>query len=213
MHQDKEYSIWNETRNLMSKDSVKISKLFLDKLIANDDSLLDSLFKYKFAAKMIPQNSKILEMNCDQGFGAPILGEMSTTYVGFDKNPSSIQNAKQSFTKDTFTFTSKIINSTKFDVVVDLNSYKFLEDLKNFDYQIIEKYLRQDGIFIISIENKIFHDKTKYKKALQNMLIEKFQSYFSFILKFHSQNNFIDSGFSTNADHLFLICMEKQQGK
>ena len=106
MEKNKEYSVWQETQNLMDKNYIKMSKSFLDKLTATDTSLLDIFFKYKFAAKMIPEDSKILEINCNKGFGAPILGEMSKHYVGFDTNSSFINIAKQTFTKETFSFIS-----------------------------------------------------------------------------------------------------------
>ncbi len=208
MKKNEEYLVWQETQNLMENKFVNIDSSFLDTLISTDHPLIEILSKYKFASKMIPSNSDILEISCRKGFGSPILGEMAKNYIGFDENPHFISLAKKAYIQNNFKFISEIKFDKFFDVIVDLNSYKALDDKTLFDIKLTQELLKKDGIFLFGIPNKLLNKKNDINH-LQDHIQSHAQKYFNFILKFYSHNHFINSGFSIKADYLFLICFEQ----
>ncbi|NGX28412.1 MAG: hypothetical protein K940chlam1_00591 [Candidatus Anoxychlamydiales bacterium] len=204
-----EYSFWNATQNLMSKDLLKFDSSFLEHLASKENDLVDQLCKYKFAAKMAHKNANILEINCGHGFGSPIIAEMAKNYVGIDSNTDLIGLAKENFKGKKFTFSKDIDNKALFDVIINLNSFQALDSIVNFENNYIENHLTNNGIFILGISNNTDKNDLSHIQNLQNFIVKKMQKSFQFVLKFHSVNNFVYSGLTTKAEYLFLICFEK----
>ncbi len=117
------------------------------------------LSRYFFATRFA-FGKKVLDLGCGKGYGTRVLAEVSSSVLGVDLNPESIEFAKTTYShknlkfdrRDVRVITDDIRHS--FDVIV---SFEVLEHLSPADADVFMKtikgLLKIDGVLILSTPN------------------------------------------------------------
>ncbi|MGE5421656.1 MAG: class I SAM-dependent methyltransferase, partial [Ignavibacteriales bacterium] len=77
-------SRWEQVRENHTVDCVTLGPFVSYQLRKTPRRLIFVLSRYKFAAKLIGENKRILEVGSSEGLGAVILGEFAEKVVGID---------------------------------------------------------------------------------------------------------------------------------
>lgn len=106
--------------------------------------------------KYIPSNKTILDVGCGSGYLSKLLKEKNNIVYGIDSSKEACEIAKQYIDKvicrDIEKIKKTIFKNEFFDIIIFSDILEHLKDpliiLKNF-----KKYLKDDGIIIISLPN------------------------------------------------------------
>ena len=94
----RELDKWNTAKDLMAVDKpITLGPYFSHIIQRSPRRLLHLLSYYKFAAKMIGNDKKIMDVGCSEGFGSIILSEFASSFLGVDIDGPAIDQAQKSF--------------------------------------------------------------------------------------------------------------------
>jgi 2-polyprenyl-3-methyl-5-hydroxy-6-metoxy-1,4-benzoquinol methylase len=116
--------------------------------------------RYDFA-KNFCFGKKVLDIACGYGYGSYELAKHAESVVGVDLSNEVIEHAKKKYHTPNLNFvngnaTDELFNDEEFDVVVSFETIEHLsEDDRHQFYRLIHKYLKKNGMFIISTPNKL----------------------------------------------------------
>jgi len=170
---------------------VSILTTFTGERIIPDDLYLDDvlfqrhLAAYKFIAKYIKAETKILDAGCGEGYGSDFLSTKCRKIVGVDIAIETIENARRRYRQDNLEFL--VTNSTNlcfpdniFDVVCSFQVIEHIEDYQRYLGEL-KRVLVPHGFIILSTPNKItsppgnpYHIKEFYPDELTRTMQEYF---------------------------------------
>ena len=181
------------------------------------------LARYKFASKMMKQGGSVLEVGCGDAFGAPILKQNASKYLGIDVDErlihdnsdrlKKIENLDLSLHDST---SSKMEN--KYDTVLNIDV------LEHLDSDVEEKFLVNSinsldefGVYICGTPSIYSKDYASEQSAIQHINLksapekkELFEKYFNFVWIFSMNDELVHTGFSPMAHYLFAVCAGKK---
>jgi 2-polyprenyl-3-methyl-5-hydroxy-6-metoxy-1,4-benzoquinol methylase len=183
------------------------------------------LARYKFVAKMLKQGGRSLEVGCGDAFGAPIVRQHSSEYVGIDVDTRLIEDNKRRI--------SSVIPETKFllqdvtgncdhlgqfDTVFNVDVLEHLDPDKEEPFLSGSiRLLRNDGVYICgtpsaySAQYASKHSKIQHinlKTAAQKKIL--FEKHFRFVWIFSMNDEVVHTGFHPMAHYLFALCAGKK---
>ncbi len=150
---------WTEIRKLIEGESIELGPYFGHQILNSPRHMLFTLSRYKFAARMLPQDRKIrlLELGCSEGIGTLILAEPGHTVTAVDGDEQAIAHANKVLKKSNITFQSaNFIGKTfgSFDAVVSLDVIEHVERRDEDVYiNTILSNLTREGMCIIGTPN------------------------------------------------------------
>lgn len=102
----RELEKWESAKNMMAEDykPLTFGPYFSHIIRRSPRRLLHVLSYYKFAAKMIGNGKKIMDVGCSEGFGSVILAEFAHEFVGVDIDAAAIKHAASSLSSDKVSF-------------------------------------------------------------------------------------------------------------
>ncbi len=146
----KEYTLWNEYGSTQKEKSIVLGPHSSYEWNHSRRRLLFSMARYKFAMKMIgsvyqPNEKKILELGCSDGFGTHYIAEFAEHVLGVDFDEQAISYAK----------------SEKKDKNVEFKLDNFLD----------KKYGEFDGIVSFDVIEHIYpeHEENYMKTVMMNL--------------------------------------------
>lgn len=159
----KERDRWEETKNLHGSETMELGPYYTYQLKHTPRRTLFSMSYHKFAAKLIGEKKKILEVGCGEALASVMLFEFATQYVGVDVDADAIRVASRNFggpgrsfvTGDFVANTALAgISGETFDAVAcfDVIEHIFPENDPLFVSKLAEK-LAPNGILIIGTPN------------------------------------------------------------
>src|SRR5438270_444365 len=89
-----EKNLWDKVTTLLGDNRKVLGRHWSFNLLSDPKRLAFVLSRYKFAAKMIGRERRVLELGCSEGIGTPILAEFAAQYTGVDMDGPAIATAK-----------------------------------------------------------------------------------------------------------------------
>lgn len=221
MKNQPEKNIWDNTAKSLGNNKITFSHHWSYNYFNDPKRLGFVLSRYKFAHKMIPKNSKILELGCSEGIGSTILCENAKAYVGIDLDKSAIDVAINNFSNPTFTFINDDFLGKKygdFDAVVSLDVVEHIyKEHEKLFFDTINDNLSEKGLCIIGTPNitaaQYASDASKIGHVnlySQERLEKKMKEYFHQVFCFGINDEIVHTGFASMKHYLIVIGCHKK---
>ena len=213
------------------KKSIEGIKSFPSKILGPNTSriffedpklILFTLSRYKFVSKQFEGYKNILEIGCQEGFGAPIVAQNIEKYtdldfyephINFAKNNTDLDKCKFKFLHHDILLDPFLDGS--FDCAFALDVLEHIEkDQENLFFKNIQKYLsNSQGPLILgmpSIESQVYasersklghvncKSKHEFRKTCQN--------YYKYVFMFSMNDEILHTGYDPMSQYLFAIC-------
>jgi 2-polyprenyl-3-methyl-5-hydroxy-6-metoxy-1,4-benzoquinol methylase len=209
---------WQEIRKLIAGDNFELGPYFGHQVRNSTRHVLFTLSRYKFAARMLPQDRtiRVLEFGCSEGIGTLMLGER-----GHDADAEAIAYAQAVLKKPNLVFMAGNFVGKKFglfDAVVSLDVIEHIDSKDETAYlETIKNNLTSEGLCIIGTPND---SASQYaSKASQighvNMftserLTELLHKHFIHVFMFGMNDEVVHTGFYPMCHYLMAIaCMPR----
>lgn len=212
----KEASKWDAAKEHQSSERVTLGPYFSFQLKHSPRRIPFILSRYKFAAKMIGEGKKVMEVGCSEGLGTPILSEFSNRYVGLDIDEEAVKDANDNFKTEKAEFICQDFLKAKvdtFDAVVsfDVIEHIYPEHEKDFFDAVCEN-LQDYGLCIIGTPN-ITANQYASAHSMEghvNMydwkrLKASMEEYFHQVFIFSSNDEMVHTGFYPMAHYLIAM--------
>lgn len=194
-----EKEVWGKLKELIGNGQKTFGPGTSKALFTNPKEFGRQLLRYKFVAQMIGKGSSILEFQCGEALGSPILSEESVKYLGVDEDFTSIDYASKNWGSDRCSFVHDSFLGKKFgyfDAVVCLDTPS---DPAFFD--TVSANLHSDGLCMCGVTN----EQRNAEKIFAGM-----ELIFHNVLTFRVNDSVIHTGdCSLEDDLLFLGCYKR----
>ena len=95
---------WDKVAELFGNDRITLGPHYTSMLRDDPKKLLFMMSRYKFAAKIIGKNQRVLDVGCSEGIGTAILAHESKWTVGVDMDRKAIEIARENHGSDRLKF-------------------------------------------------------------------------------------------------------------
>ncbi len=197
---------WCQVVDLLKSGDWSTSEDYINKFILNPQLMTHELAYYKFAYRMIPKKSKILELNSRSSIGFNILTEDAVEYLSVSEDNDFNQEMRTNSPGNEQRFIHSNDFETgaykgKFDAIV----YFCDEARTNFDDVldlIVKVCLKKRGLFFLRIESIKNIESTS---AVD--LVKKLKKYFKVVIPFCNRDGSIQVSSRLNPNSsLFMSC-------
>lgn len=183
---------WNSVYNIFQKDEGKNRLKFGEEKSAwfykTPKKLISYLAYYKFAAKMIGPDKKVLDIGCDEGIGSYLIAQECGGCCGIDLNEEAINLAKTNYNSPAVEFcVTDCIDEKRWDAIVQLG-------LQMQSYENVAHALQKDGTAIFGVS------------ILQDDFEQQLQKYFGFVFPFCASGEIVHTGFDPKAHYFIALC-------
>lgn len=213
---------WNSAKAMMSSsEALTLGPYFSHIVRRSPRRLLHILSYYKFAAKMIGNNKKVMDVGCSEGLGSIILGEFAERFLGVDIDAPAIEIAKKSFQSEKVSFQcADFLNADlgKFDAVTcfDVIEHIYPENEETF-LKRMAAHVSNDGMVIVGTPNitsdqfaspwtKEGHVNLYSGERLKNSL----ERHFKKVVVFSANDEMVHTGYWPLAHYLLAVGFFKQ---
>ncbi|MCP4154320.1 MAG: class I SAM-dependent methyltransferase [bacterium] len=216
-----EKELWEKYGKLQKEESVKLGYHSAYQLKNTPRRILFSLSRYKFAAKLIGEEKRVLELGCSDGLGTYILTEFNREVVGVDFDREVVEWAQEnSETKNVSFICDNFLDKEygAFDAVVsfDVIEHIYKSNEKKF-MQTLCRNQAKDGIAIIGTPNIT---SQKYSSKVVNdahvnlysaeRLKKTMEEYYNNVFMFGANDEVIHTGFPAMTQYLIAVgCFKK----
>ena len=212
---------WDAVKEMMDKETIHFGDYVSHWFHKTPRRLLHSMSYYKFAAKLIGKEKRVLDIGCNEGLGTWVLATECGFAKGVDFDEKAIATAKSNWKEGPIEFSCEDVlkNSLgEWDAVVNFDVMEHIvpENVPEF-LRGITRCLKQDGIAIIgtpSLEGQQYASEIS-KKGHVNVysgekLEEQMKQYFTHVFLFGANDQVIHTGFLPMAHYLIcLACCKK----
>ena len=93
----------------------------------------DHVARYKFAARSLPEKSRVLDIGCGTGYGCRVLADAGHSVIGIDNDTESLAYAGANFHSDSIEYIERDLNGwpklgRQFDAAVCFETLEYLRD-------------------------------------------------------------------------------------
>lgn len=116
----------------------------------------DHVARYRWAAQVLPPNSKVLDLACGVGYGSFILAEAGHVVLGVDRSPEAIRYARNFYLKPDYTdFLCSDLEAfvSPFTHVDAIICFETLEHLKN-PGELLKRWTNWAPLLLASVPNE-----------------------------------------------------------
>lgn len=175
------------------------------------------LARYKFPARLIRPEDKILEVGCGSGLGAIFLSQHCRSVKGIDVNQREISEARRINRRANITFEVRDLfkypKKTKHDVIVALDVIEHMEEEsgRRFIAETAGR-LHNNGMLILGTPSRYSY---RYQGALskaahiklydQGELVNMVEKYYGRAIAFSMNDEVVHTGFSKMAWYYFVL--------
>lgn len=184
--------------------------------------MLHCMSYYKFAAKLIGKNKKVLDVGCNEGLGTYLIAKECGFAKGLDIDGKAIDVAKNNFPEEIVDFEcSDILNISpepKWDAVVnfDVIEHIFPENEKVF-FESLTSQLTPEGLAVIGTPSLISQDFTSEVSKKGHVNIYNYQQleaimkkHFHFTFLFAANDEVVHTGFMPLAHYFIAVGCKKK---
>lgn len=184
--------------------------------------LLHCMSYYKFAAKMIGPNKRVLDIGCNEGLGTWVMGKECGYCKGIDFDEEAFQKARHNFKNSCVEFSCEdFLESAPgiFDAAVcfDVIEHIYPEHALDFFKKIAEN-LHDNGTAVIGTPSLISQEFASAisKKGHVNIysherLEKELREHFEYVFLFSANDEVVHTGFLPLAHYFIaLVCKPKR---
>jgi 2-polyprenyl-3-methyl-5-hydroxy-6-metoxy-1,4-benzoquinol methylase len=139
--------------------------------------------RYAFAAKRCG-GKRVLDAGCGSGYGTRILSREARECLGVDIDPEALRLAASLFAAPGLAFavadvtTLESVADQAFEVAVALEVLEHLPPASIPDFlATVRRVLATDGTFVVSVANRVHHDKEENPLHRSEMLFDEFREW------------------------------------
>jgi len=209
---------WDYIKKGIKTKKFQLGPYFSYQVLNTPRHLLFTMSRYKFAARMLPQdkNIKILELGCQEGLGTLLLAEAGHKVLGVDFDKDAIRHAQNSIKKDNISFRwADFIGKRfgKFRAVVSLDVIEHIKtDHEDKFLKTVCANLYPSGFALIGTPNVIAKQyASKYSRASHINLysIERLDAllrkYFDNVYIFGMNDEVVHTGFYPMCHYIMAL--------
>lgn len=212
----KKISNWESVKGLMNKHEVLLGRYLSYHFTNTPRRILYSMSYYKFAAKIIGSDKRVLDIGCGEGLGTWLLKTECGYAKGIDMDKDAIDIAKENWQDSEIDFVASDFLSVKeeqYDAIAafDLIEHILVENIPNFFKKVIS-CLTHDGVAVIGTPNITSHQYASdiTKKGHVNIysserLEKEMMQYFSHVFMFGANDEVVHTGFLPMAHYLIAV--------
>jgi SAM-dependent methyltransferase len=220
-HSSAEKSLWDKVTSLLGNNRKVLGRHWSYNLLSDPKRLAFVLSRYKFAAKMIGGNRRVLELGCSEGIGTPILSEFAAQYTGVDMDGPAIATARDNWENEKCHFIeADFLGQTygSFDAIVSLDVIEHIHvEYEPLFFRAVRQNLGEDGICLIGTPNVTasayaseasqrghvnLYDAGRLETAMRTV----FHNVFLFVLN----DEIVHTGFTPMAHYLMALGCSKR---
>lgn len=205
------------SQSLKNQHPIKLDSRVADLFSNSPQTMLNILTFYKIVAKLSGKKKRILDVNCQEGFGTYLLAKECGFAKGVSASQRSIQWAMRNFQLDDIEFeycknVLKYSQEVEWDVIVyldrkncdSLNKYKTF--LKNFSGSLPLK-----GFMILGVSQQRDSCANFKSEIWVKSLQHEISQIFNHVFLFSISNEIMQAGYTTLSDRLlFLACKRRK---
>lgn len=183
------------------------------------------LARYKFVAKMLSGQRRVLEVGCADAFGTRVVQQEVGAVVAIDFDPVFIEDV-QARMRDRWSFEARVHDMLAgpvrppFDAAYSLDVLEHIEPANERRFLAnVADSLVDDGVLIVgspSIQSQTYasppskagHVNCKDAPALKSLMLE----YFANVFMFSMNDEVVHTGFYPMAHYLFAVGAGKRRG-
>jgi 2-polyprenyl-3-methyl-5-hydroxy-6-metoxy-1,4-benzoquinol methylase len=213
----RELKKWSETKEMIAgAQPITLGPYFSHIVRRSPRRLLHLLSYYKFAAKMIGVDRKIMDVGCSEGFGSIILAEFAADFLGVDIDTAAIEQAKTSFQSERTRFQCADFLKADLGVFDAVTCFDVIEHIypENEDTFLarVASHLKSNGMAVIGTPN-ITSDQYASpwtKEGHVNLysgerLRESLERHFQKVVVFSANDEIVHTGFLPMAHYLLAV--------
>ena len=214
---------WAKTKSMLKSDQVALGDYFSYQLRRTPRRTLFSLAYYKFTAKMLQPNSRVLELGCGEGLGGCILSESADSYHGVDLDSVMIDSAQSNFQEGDRSFETANVLGKQFgsyDAVVSLDVIEHIvPENDGLFWKTVSDNLGEKGVAVIGTPNIT---SQKYASEVtrsghinlydHKRMLETASEWFEYCFMFSANDELVHTGFSPMAHYLMVLACGPKRG-
>jgi len=189
-------SKWNDVAEYMKQAHlITLGKHGAHQFYCNPQEMLHELSAYKFAAKLIGNQKRVLDVGCKEGLGTFVLAKECGFAKGIDLDGEAIQSAKQNFSGPNIAFAQgNLLTETSAEIYDAVVALHVLEENRNPFLHDLQKRMQPFGIAILGIPNTAH---VPLERLLRN--------YFAHVFLFAANNEIIHPGSLSLAERIIAV--------
>lgn len=184
--------------------------------------MLFAMSYYKFAAKLIGKNKKVLDVGCNEGLGTLLLSQKCGYAKGLDFDEQAIKVASTNFTFPNLEFEFGDLLTIEKDPSFDaLVSFDVIEHIlpQNANHFLTNAFafLNKNGMAIIGTPSLISQNFASEwtKKGHVNVysherLVQEMKDHFSFVFIFAANDEIVHTGYLPLAHYFIIVGCKKR---
>jgi len=185
--------------------------------------MLHALSYYKFAAKLIGSNKRVLDIGCNEGLGSWLMAKECGFCHGIDFDEEAILTAQKNFSDASICFSCEDFLETKGDnwdaaVNFDVIEHIYPEHAKSFLQKIVDN-LKETGIAVIGTPSEISQQFASpiSKKGHVNIyshtrLEAEMKEFFEFVFLFAANDEVVHTGYLPLAHYFIAVGCKPKKG-
>jgi len=215
---------WDEVRKLIAGKGIEIGPYFGHQIQDATRHVLFTLARYKFAARMLPQDRtiKLLEVGCSEGIGTLLLAERGHEVLGIDLDAEAVAHANKVLKKPNVKFESRDFIGQKlgkFDALVSLDVIEHIEPKDEDAFMdSIRANLTPEGMCIIGTPNDTASQYASPASQIGHInmytaerLTATLRRHFVHVFPFGMNDEVVHTGFYPMCHYLvFIACMPRR---
>lgn len=184
--------------------------------------MLHCLSYYKFAAKMIGKNKKVLDVGCNEGLGTYVIAKECGFAKGIDFDQEAIHTAQQNFSEENLQFEESDVFSlpptNQWDAVIhfDVIEHIFPERVDLF-WKATSSQVSPTGLVIVgtpSLISQQFASEVSKKGHVNvyaaDRLEAEMRKFFSHVFLFSAHDEVVHTGYLPLAHYLIAVGCKKK---
>lgn len=194
---------------------IELGRFFSHMIINNPRWVLFTFARYKFAARLIGQSPllNILDLGCNEGYGALLFTEYGHKVTGVDSDMDAIKWAKNNLGEKANFIGDDFLGKCygKFDAVVSLDVIEHIEDDRMYFATVVSN-LKEDGFCIIGTINKTFEPYASKIAQLGHVnlfgaerLRDTARQYLKNVFLFGMNDEVVHTGLYPMCNYLFVL--------
>lgn len=225
---DKEYELWNRYGATQKEANIVLGPHSSYQYNNSRRHLIFTASRYKFAMKMIgsiyePNEKKILDLGCSDGFGTYYAAEYAKLVVGVDFDEEAIEFAKENYQGSNMEFRQEDFLGRKYGEFDGIVSFDVIEHIYPENVEIymrtVMANLCRGGVFIVGTPSIETQQYSKENVTGAHVNVYKGEDFYA-MLKQHFYNVFlftqndeiIHTGHLRMANYLIGVCSHKKYG-